>query len=66
MFSVSPKAVSLRDHLEAEYGEVWDRISQLLAAVFCLLSPCTVTADSLQVLANSMGNKDASGGKHFC
>lgn len=67
MFAVSPKTVSLRDLLETRYGEVWDSISQLLAAVVCLLSPCTVTADfSLKVLANSMGNKDASGGKRFC
>lgn len=67
LFAVSPKTVSLRDHLEAEYGEERDRISQLLAAVFCLLSPCTVTADFfLKVLANSTGNKDVSEGKYFC
>lgn len=65
MFAISPKKVSLRDLLEAGFGEVWDRISQLLAAVFCLLSSCTVTADfALKVLANSTGSKDASGGKH--
>lgn len=67
MFAVSHKTVSLRHLLETGYGEVWDSISQLLAAVVCLLSPCTVTADfSLKVLANSTGNKDASGGKRFC
>lgn len=65
MFAVSSKTEYLRDLLEAGKWEVWDRISQLLAAVFCLLSPFTVRTDFfLKVLANSIGNKDASGVKH--
>lgn len=43
--AASPKTASVGDLSEAESVEVWGRVSQLLAAVFCLLSPHTGTAD---------------------
>lgn len=39
--AASPKTASSGDLSEAGSVEVWGRVSQLLAAVFCLLSPHT-------------------------